>query len=455
MMRSLSLSELVAPLSARLEGENISVNAVSTDTRSLPQGALFVALRGERFDAHDFADQAVANGAVALVVERLLPLDVPQLVVDDARIALGALGAYNRQLFSGRLYAITGSSGKTTVKEMLAAVMRESGETLATRGNLNNEIGVPLTLLELQPKDEFAVIEMGASGPNEIAYSVGLAKPHLALVNNAMGAHLEGFGSLQGVVTAKGEIYDGLADDGIGVVNIDDPHYADWLTRLGQKRVVTFSQQDTEATYHARDVQLSANGCYRFVFCAPQGEASVELQIMGRHNVSNALAAAALALADGRSLTSVARGLAAFQPVSGRMRLETGVNRCRLVDDSYNANPGSVKAAISMLTELPGERVLVLGDMGELGADAAQLHAQVGAYAAQQGIEHLFTVGELSVHAKMAYEEQRPSGAKHFAGKEQLVEELSQLAHSDMTVLVKGSRSAAMEQVVVNMRAEV
>lgn len=455
MMRALSLSELVAPLSARLEGENISVNAVSTDTRSLPSEALFVALRGERFDAHDFADQAVANGAVALVVERLLPLDVPQLVVDDTRIALGALGAYNRQLFSGRLYAITGSSGKTTVKEMLAAVMRESGETLATRGNLNNEIGVPLTLLELQPKDEFAVIEMGASGPNEIAYSVGLAKPHLALVNNAMGAHLEGFGSLQGVVTAKGEIYDGLADDGIGVVNIDDPHHADWLTRLGQKRVVTFSQQDTNATYHARDVQLSSNGCYRFVLCAPQGEASVELQIMGQHNVSNALAAAALALADGRSLASVARGLAAFQPVAGRMRLEMGVNRCRLVDDSYNANPGSVKAAISMLAELPGERVLVLGDMGELGADAAQLHAQVGVYAAQQGIEHLFTVGELSVHAKMAYEEQRPAGAQHFADKEQLVEELSQLAHSDMTVLVKGSRSAAMEQVVVNMRAEV
>lgn len=453
MIGGWTLSQLSQALQGELQGADVGFERVSTDTRSLAAGDLFVALSGPNFDGNRFVEQAQANGACAAVVSAFQPSALPQLRVSDTRLALGQLGALNRQRFSGPVVAITGSSGKTSVKEMLAEVLRGRGAVHATRGNLNNEIGVPLTLLALGEQHRYGVIELGASGPGEIAYTVGLAAPQVAILNNAGGAHLEGFGSLQGVVRAKGEIFDGLAAGGTGIVNRDDPHASVWLQQLSAlsgRRVLTFSLNSAEADLFASHCEVDASGCYRFVLNTHQAQVPVALGVIGQHAVANALAAAAAALALGFELEEIAAGLNRFKGVAGRLRVMRGIEGSRLIDDSYNANPDSVKAAIRVLADLSGSRVLVLGNMAELGDDTIALHAEVGLYARQLGIEQLIAVGELAANAAAGFGD----GAEVFSDCAAAASWLAARITHDSVVLVKGSRSSHMEDVVTTLSDE-
>jgi len=442
MMRTLTLSAAAQEFGGTLMYPDCGFDAVSTDSRHLVEGELFVALRGERFDAHQFLPE-VATRACGMVVERpARDINVPQWVVPNTTVALGQLAALNRRSFFGPLLAVTGSSGKTTVKEMIASILGECGAVLATRGNLNNQIGVPLTLLQLNARHRYAVIEMGASGPGEIEYLCSLARPDVVLVNNVLPAHVEGFGSLEGVARAKGEIYRGVAPEGTAVINLDEPWAQGWRTSASAA-VLTYSLQSDSADFCARDL-VNEQGCFRFVLVTPAGDVAVTLSLGGRHNVANALAAAACAYAAGAGLETIAAGLEKVQPVSGRLYRHGLPGGGVVLDDTYNANPGSVKAAVDALLALPGRHILVLGDMGELGDDEARLHGEVGRYAAQQGVEHLLATGPLSLNSVREF----GAGGEHFDSKEALVEQLRALLTPESVVLVKGSRFMAMETVV-------
>lgn len=430
-------------VTAKCQQGDAEFSAVSIDSRTLKEGELFIALRGERFDAHDFIQDAVAKKPCALVVERFFSdVALPQLVVSDSLLALGQIAALNRSLFSRPIIAITGSSGKTTVKTLLAGILAECGPTHATKGNFNNHIGVPLTLLQLDAHHEFAVIEMGASGPGEIDYLCSLAKPQIAMVNNVMAAHIQGFGSLQGVARAKGEIYAALPSTGVAVVNMDDRFAPDWLVNLTNRRVLRVSFKDVSADCFAQDIQTSANSL-EFAISLNGQAMQVSLNAQGEHNVRNALMAAACASAVGADLQKIKQGLANFAPVAGRMSRHVGVNDAAIIDDSYNANPGSVRAAIDVLAQKTNS-ILVLGDLGELGPEAVQLHAELGDYARAKKLSHLFTVGNLSESASNAF----GLGAQHFGDKAALVAHLKTIANNKTTILIKGSRSAAMDTVV-------
>lgn len=429
--------------------------AVSTDTRKIAAGDLFVALQGPNFDAHDFVAQAVEKGAVAAVVSRKLDLDIPQWIVADTRIALGQIALANRQRFQGDVYAVTGSSGKTTVKEMLNAILSQQHQVLATWGNLNNDIGVPLTLFELNAAHQVAVIEQGASAIGEIAYTTALSLPDVAILNNAMGAHLEGFGSLQGVVQAKGEIFSTLQDNGgTAIINKDDPNAGYWLKQTENVKRKLFSVTDPDADIFADQITAGGNGCYRFQLHLDGEQQPVQLAVMGRHNVSNALAAAAAVSVKGVKLPEIVSGLEAFTAVGGRMRPLHTKRGALLIDDSYNANRGSVNAASALLADLDRESVLVLGDMAELGQEAATEHYQVGCRAAQKGVGHLWVTGVLSRHSVQGYLENGGADGRHFADKAELIAALEKEHTPEMAILVKGSRSAAMDQVVVHLADE-
>lgn len=430
-------------VTAKCQQGDAEFSAVSIDSRTLKEGELFIALRGDRFDAHDFIQDAVAKKPCALVVERFFSdVALPQLVVSDSLLALGQIAALNRSLFSRPIIAITGSSGKTTVKTLLAGILAECGPTHATKGNFNNHIGVPLTLLQLEAHHEFAVIEMGASGPGEIDYLCSLAKPQIAMVNNVMAAHIQGFGSLQGVARAKGEIYTALPSTGVAVVNMDDRFAPDWLANLTNHRVLRVSFKDVSADCFAQDIQTSANSL-EFAISLNGQAMQVSLNAQGDHNVRNALMAAACASAVGADLQKIKQGLANFAPVDGRMSRHIGVNGAAIIDDSYNANPGSVRAAIDVLAQ-KNNSILVLGDLGELGPEAPQLHTELGEYARAKKLSHLFTVGKLSESATKAF----GAGAEHFVDKATLVAHLKTIADKKTTILIKGSRSAAMDTVV-------
>ena len=445
MLKALRLSEVVEALNARVIGADVLFRAVSTDSRAIEPGQLFVALTGPRFDGHDYLVDVAAKGAVAALVEREVPgSPLPQLLVADSRLALGQLGALNRQAFTAPLVAITGSSGKTTVKEMLASVLREGlqGSVLATRGNLNNDLGAPLTLLELAPEHVAGVIELGANHVGEIAYTVNLTKPQVAVLNNAGTAHVGEFGGPEKIVEAKGEIIEGLSDSGVAVLNLDDSAFAIWQQRAKGRAVNSFALRNPAADVYASELARDARGCSAFTLHCASGEARIQLNLLGEHNVANALAAAAAALALGVTPAAIKAGLENLQPVKGRAVAQIAPSGLRVIDDSYNANPTSVCAAIDILAGFPGRRVLVLGDIGELGAWAEQGHRQVGSYAVGK-VDAVFAVGPLMAYAVAEF----GAAGRHFSDQTSLITAL-QNEQGGTTVLIKGSRSAAMEKVV-------
>lgn len=444
MLKPLSLSQLTAALQARLVGSDVSFDGVSIDSRSVGAGQLFVALTGPRFDGHDYLADVQAKGAVAALVEREVEgVDLPQLVVADCRVALGQLGALNRAWFDKPVAAITGSSGKTTVKEMLACILRTRGPVLATRGNLNNDLGAPLTLLEIASEHSAAVIELGASRLGEIRYTVGLTQPQVVILNNAGTAHVGEFGGPEKIVEAKGEILEGLGEGGTAVLNLDDKAFTIWHKRAGDKRVLSFALNNPQADFYASDIGRDARGCPAFTLHSAAGSVAVQLNLLGTHNVSNALAAAAAAHALGVSLPGIAAGLNAVQPVKGRTVAQITANGVRVIDDSYNANPTSMCAAIDILAGFSGRTVLVLGDIGELGQWAQEGHQLVGDYARGK-VDALYAVGSNMTHAVRAF----GAEGRHFATQAELIDAVSSETASDTTILIKGSRSAAMENVV-------
>ena len=447
-MIPVSLKTLAEITGGTLHGSDFTLNDVTTDTRKVTAGSLFVALVGERFDAHDFAGEAIANGAQALLVSKHLPVAVPQVVVEDTRIAFGRLGAWVRQQSTARLVALTGSSGKTSVKEMTAAILRQCGETLYTAGNLNNDYGVPMTLLRLTAEHQYAVIELGANHQGEIAYTTDLVKPESALVNNLAAAHLEGFGSLAGVAKAKGEIFQGLPAHGIAILNDESNDWPNWQSTLQDKTVWRFSPQADECDFSARDIRIAQDGTH-FVMNTPLGTAEIVLPLPGRHNIANALAAAALALSVDAPLSAVQQGLKNLQSVPGRLFPVRLSAHQLLLDDSYNANVGSMTAAVQVLSEMPGYQVLVAGDMAELGEETEKCHREIGEAAREAGLDRVLTCGKFS-----HFISESSGVGEHFSDKTALTERLRELLseHSEITVLIKGSRSAAMEQVVQSLK---
>jgi UDP-N-acetylmuramoyl-tripeptide--D-alanyl-D-alanine ligase len=449
MIKPLTLSQVAAfcaeSLSAVLHNGDCEFTQINTDTRTLVEGELFVALRGENFDAHNFLTQAANKNVCGLVVEQFdKTISLPQLVVSDSLQALGQIASMNRAAFHGTLLAITGSSGKTTVKAMLASILNECGSVHATKGNFNNHIGVPLTLMQLNAEHEFAVIEMGASAIGEIAYLCNVARPSIAMINNVMPAHIQGFGSIEGVAAAKSEIYAALPPTGTAVVNIDDELASQSSSNLSAKKILV-SLSNVNADCFAKNIQFNESSVTFDLHLMNQFVA-VEINALGEHSVRNALMAAAMAFAAGASLAKITLGLSHFSPVAGRMSRHIAAQGALIIDDSYNANPGSVRAAIDALSQKKGSRILVLGDLGELGSEENQLHAQLGVYAKEKNIEHLFTLGKLSKFASDAFGEQ--AGIHHFVVREELIAQLQKQLSPTTTLLIKGSRSAKMDLVV-------
>ena len=438
------LSRVAQAVDGRLVGADLPLSGVSTDTRAIAAGQLFIALRGERFDAHDFLAPAVASGATALLVadETKLPAGVSAVVVDDTRLALGRLAAAWRAQFDIPVIAVTGSNGKTTTKEMIAAILKAAfgDAVLATRGNLNNDIGLPLTLLGLNATHRAAVIEMGMNHPGEIAYLAPLGAPTVALVTNAQRAHLEGMGDLDEVAREKGSIFAGLQEKGIAVINADDAYAETWRAMAAPHAVRTFGVD------HAADVfgKVRQHGLETALeVCAQEGEAAIRLSIPGRHNARNAMAAAAACLAAGLPLSAVLAGLESFAGVKGRLQRRSGKNGAEILDDTYNANPDSVRAGIDVLAATIGRKLLVLGDMGEIGEASGQYHDEIGGYAKSQGIDRLYALGDAAQQAVRNFGE----GARHYCNVEKLIAAVDKELGPETTVLVKGSRFMKMERV--------
>lgn len=444
-MRTMTLAMAAAAIHAAMRGADVDFARVATDTRTIQPGDLFVALKGERFDGHRFAQQALDNGAAAVMIAADSGSSAqPALLVDDTRLALGQLAAWWRTQMPARLVAITGSNGKTTVKEMLAAILRAASSgaaVLATQGNLNNDIGMPLTLLCLRPEHKYGVIEMGMNHSGEIDYLTRLARPDVALVNNAGAAHVGMLGSVESVARAKGEIFAGLGDNGVAVINADDAHAGLWRILAGRHPVLDFGIEHDAAirgSYRAsvRGSEVTA--------ATPIGPLQFSLRVAGEHNVRNALAATAAALALGVDARAIVNGLAEFGGVAGRLQFKSALHGATLIDDTYNANPDSVNAALAVLAAIPGKKILVLGDMGELGEDAAAMHAAIGLAARAAHVNRLLALGEMSAAAVATF----GAGAMHFERIEELLAELENRLDAGVTVLVKGSRFMQMERVV-------
>lgn len=447
-MIKITLNKLAEILKGQLIGdENIVVENVSTDTRQQTQNGLFFALKGEKFDAHHYLNAAVEQGCIAVVVDHQCDISVPQIVVADTRIALGMLGAWVKSVVNPLTVAMTGSSGKTTVKEMTASILQQTASTadavLFTQGNFNNDIGVPLTLLRLEAKHQFAVIELGANHQNEIAYTTNLLHPNVALVNNVAPAHLEGFGSIEGVAQAKGEIYRGLTEDGVAILNLDCCYPAFWAAEIDERKVQTFSATQP-ADYWAENVRLSEQGA-EFLLHSPTGSIEIHLPYLGAHNVSNALAATALAMNVGATLEQVKAGLEHRSQVKGRLFPIQVKENLLLLDDTYNANVDSLKSAINVLKSYEAFRILAVGDMGELGADTAFCHQQVADHAKAAHLDCIASFGQFS---KVI------SNGNHFNDKEKMAAFLIALIEEKLkenqrvVLLAKGSRSQKMEQVI-------
>ena len=432
MMALLQASEI---LNGTMQGNDVEFSAISTDTRSLQPGDLYIALAGENFDGHDYLDQAEKAGAAATIVHKNVHTNLPCIKVEDTRKALGGLAAAWRQSFNGSVVAITGSNGKTTVKEMTAAILSEQGEVLATQGNFNNDIGLPLTLLRMN-QEGFAVIEMGANHSGEIAYLTNITKPDVAVITNAGPAHLEGFGSIKGVAEAKGEIYQGLAEQGVAIVNLDDEYSAYWLNLNDNRKTLTFSMGDTSAnicgtwksTNKGGELQVKVN----------EEDLTINLQVHGIHNAMDALAAIALSESLQVPREKMAKALSEFRSVHGRLNFHQISDSLIVIDDTYNANPASLNAGIEVLGTLLGEHWLILGDMGELGVEGKRIHSK------ELGVDKLLAVGDASRNAVEAFGDE----AIFFETKDELITFVKQYESKALNILVKGSRFMRMEEVV-------
>lgn len=440
----LSLADCIAPLNAKLVGDNVTVHGVSIDSRSIREGDLYIAIEGDRFDGHDFVQAAVEAGAEAAIVHQEVDVDIPVLVVKNTQAALGQLGKYWAGQFSIPIIAVTGSNGKTTVKELITSILQQQGLVLSTRGNLNNEFGVPLTLLGMRKEHNYAVVEMGANHAGEIARLAALAEPDVAVVTNIGTAHLEGFGSEQGIASAKSEVYAALKHSGYGIINMDDA-YKDFMLKACSHCAVRGFGTSEDA-----DVRFVPNGDLAIMSMGKK--LTPRFRLAGKHNAMNALAAVAAVQCLDVGSDSIVKGLEAVTPVAGRLEKKLGIKGSVIIDDSYNANPDSVKSAIDVLGAYPGKRYLVMGDMAELGCGEQAMHAEVGEYAQHNGIDALWTIGSLSAAMQNSFNEAKsqnlnaPGG--HFASHDELAADLSDNLDHEVTVLVKGSRSASMEVLV-------
>lgn len=449
-MITLTVNQIAEILNGRLIGNGeVSIENIITDTRQAVKSGLFFALKGEKFDAHDYLANAVAQGCVAVVVEREMAVNVPQIIVTDSRLALGQLAKWLKAKLNPKTVTMTGSSGKTTVKEMTAKILQQltacEEEVLYTFGNLNNDLGVPLTLLRLTEKHQFAVVELGANHIGEIAYTSEMTQPDACLVNNVAAAHLEGFGSLAGVAQAKGEIYQGLKPNGTAIVNLDYD-YPQWQAAIGMRKRQSFSAQDSTADFWASDIRLNLNGS-QFTLHSPQGQTEINLPYLGEHNISNALAAAALAMAVGADLAAVKVGLEQRSMVKGRLfPIEIAPNLL-LIDDSYNANVDSMKSAVSVLKQYPAFRIFAVGDMAELGAESVSRHQEVADFVAQAELDLVVSFGEQS---RVISE----NDAHHFTDKTKMADFLlsvilqKKVENQPLVLLAKGSRSQKMEELI-------
>jgi UDP-N-acetylmuramoyl-tripeptide--D-alanyl-D-alanine ligase len=442
------LSEVAHQLRGDLSGGDDSFHGLSTDTRTLESGQLFVALKGPHYNGNRFVEEAEKRGAAGALVSETYRGGFPQIRVPDTLHSLGMIAALWRNRFDPIVVAVTGSVGKTTVKEMLNAILSRHAPTLSTQRNLNNEIGVPLTLCCLAEQHRLAVIEMGANHAREIATLCEIAKPAIGVVTMAAASHLEGFGSVEGVARAKGELFEALGPDGTAIINADDSYAGLWREISTAGRTVFFGLGSTAEVTAKEIAACERNGDnLRFKLVTPEGTVPVTLPLPGKHNISNALAAAAAALSAGVSLEDIAGGLASMKSVSGRLEVIAGPDGSRLVNDTYNANPRSVRAALDYLTDLDGTAWAVLGDMGELGADTIELHGEVGDYARSLGIERLFGIGELSRETVRRF----GSGGEHFADQDSLLDAIRSDLTGDVNLLVKGSRMMRLERVIAGL----
>ena len=475
MIKSVSLQKMINEYGGELvsaealaENGDILIDSVSTDTREINPGDLFVALAGDKYDAHDYLQEAIDKGAKAIVInagarQKLKSLSLGSVLawlVQDTVVALGQLAQYQRQFLAGTLVAITGSCGKTTVKGMLANIFiaaLDPTKVFFTRGNFNNHIGVPLSLLAISCKHECAVIEMGASGPGEIKYLTSIAKPNIVMVNNVMPAHVEGFGSIDGIAVAKGEIYQSLVTGDTAVINADSDYASLWLDGLAAQvdkkiDVIQYSVKNNKAAQvQASNIRKLKNGCYQFTLSAinPRSVINVQLSVLGAHNIANALAAAACAIAASIDIEDIKVGLENFKGEPGRLEIVDVEASFVLINDTYNASPGSVKAAIDILANVSSDSILVFGDMAELGDESESMHAEVGRYALEKNVNRLFAIGEKSIVTVDSF----GAGALHFLCFDDLVLSLTKMISPDSTVLVKGSRSARMETVIDSLKS--
>lgn len=445
----MSVAAVAEELEVPLIGDDVMFTDLSIDSRTLNQGEAFLALKGENFDGHNFIAEAEQAKASAIIVEQRQNASIPQIVVENTHDALAAIARLNRRASNATVVAMTGSQGKTTVKEMLRSILSEHGETLATSANLNNTIGVPLTLLRIDSQHQFAVVEMGADKIGEIDFSAKATEPDIAIITCASPAHVEGFGSLERIVEGKGEILDSLQEDGVAVLNGDDEFVGVWQQRAAHCKTVLFGGADNHsADYRATNIETRAGEGVYFELVTSQGSIDITLQLLGEHNAINATAAAAAAIEAGATLQEVQSGLQKLQPVSGRLAQIPGKADSILIDDTYNAGPSSFKAAIDVLSQFPGRRIVVAGDMKELGKESEMAHASVGQHAKIRGIEELWAVGEFSNVIASSFGD----SAIEFASQEELIAYCQEQATQEVVFLIKGSRGARMDKVVESLR---
>jgi len=437
------LSAVARKIDGRLAGADSAFGFVGIDSRTLPAGGLFVAIKGERFDGHDYVAAAAERGAVGALVSRVQDLPLPQIEVNDTRLAFGAMANAWRENFEIPVVAVTGSAGKTTVKELIASILKEGRSVCVTEGNLNNDLGVPLSLMRLEETDQAMVVELGANHAGEIAALGHLVEPTIAVITNAGAAHLEGFGSIAGVAKAKGELLDCLPDDGVAVLNADDTFYSEWRKRAGRRKTSSFGFSEQADYRLSGEIETDSAGSH-FAVSTPDGlRIDLKLALLGRANLSNALAAIAAASAAGASVDEIRRGLECTSPVKGRMNRLSGKAGATLIDDSYNANPSAAKAALDFLGDCEGKRIFVLGDMLELGEEERTLHREIGDYAVDH-CDELVVIGHLAAEAADAF----GANATKYLEIDAAAADLIQRLGPNVTVLIKASRSMGLERLV-------